>query len=246
MKIGGATYCKNDIEIELKNIKSNGFDFAELDLGFPVEPCEEFKERIKDCRNIVPILVGHLPEIDFKTDEIERCKKFIEILSEINCCTFVIHLFSRNLTTEDNLSQKIKGLMELAAYADERNSVIVLENTEEDINILERVFSKVTNICFCLDIGHANLFSKENRSSEFIEVFQKKLKHVHFHDNIGGNSESSDLHLPIGRGKIDYLIIRKLGEVGYSGNLTLEINCQKNEEKQLSVVFLRKLLKLHH
>lgn len=243
MKIGGATYCKNDIETELKTIKKIGFDFAELDLGMPVEPNEDFKNNIQKYKNIIPILVGHLPETDFKRDEIEKCKHFIDILSEIDCHIFIIHLFSRNLTTKDNLRVKIDGLKELSVYAKNKNSFLVLENTEEDVDTFKEVFNKIPEMFFCLDIGHANLFTKENRSLYFIDSFGKILKHVHIHDNMGGYSESSDVHLPLGNGKINFEpIIKKLNHISYSGNLTMEIISKNEDDKKSSILFIKKLL----
>ena len=243
MKIGGATYRRNDLGTELKCIRKIGFEFAEIDLGLPVEPNEELRTKIKNCKTTVPILVGHLPQIDFKLDEIERCKKFVEILSETGCRTFVIHLFSRNLSTKENLNLKINSLRELAICAKDRNSILALENTEEDAGKLNEVFSKIDEIDFCLDIGHANLFAKENRSLGLIAKFGKILKHVHIHDNNGGDSEKYDAHLPLGRGKISFEpIISKLKDAGYSGNFTLEIHSENEEDKKTSIHLLRKLL----
>jgi sugar phosphate isomerase/epimerase len=243
MKIGSATYCRNDLETELESIRKIGFEFAEIDLGLPVEPNEELRTKIKSCKTTVPILVGHLPQIDFRPDEIERCKKFVEILSETGCRTFVIHLFSRNLSTQENLNLKINSLRELAICAKNRNSILALENTEEDVDRLNEVFSKIDEIDFCLDIGHANLFARKNRSLVLIARFGKILKHVHVHDNNGGDSEKYDAHLPLGRGNISFEpIISKLKDTGYSGDFTLEIHSGNEEDKKTSIDLLRKLL----
>lgn len=247
MKIGSATHCRNDLETELKSIRKIGFEFAEIDLGLPIEPNEELRTKIKSYKAIVPVLVGHLPQIDFKRDQIERCKKFMEILSETGCRTFVIHLFSRNLSTKENLNLKISGLRELAICAKDRNSILALENTEEDVGKLNEVFSKINEIDFCLDIGHANLFARENRSFGFIDKFYKILKHVHIHDNNGGDSEDYDAHLPLGKGNISFEpIISELKDTGYSGNFTLEIHSKNEENKKTSIDLLRRLLNLQN
>jgi sugar phosphate isomerase/epimerase len=247
MRIGSATFCRNDLETELKSIRKIGFEFAEIDLGLPIEPNEELRTKIKSCNTIVPILVGHLPQIDFKRDEIERCKKFIEILSETGCRTFVIHLFSRNLSTKENLNLKINSLRELAICAKNGNSILALENTEEDVLKLTEVFSKLNEIDFCLDIGHANLFARENRSFGFIGKFYKILRHVHIHDNNGGDSEDCDAHLQLGRGNISFEpIISELKDTGYSGNFTLEIHSKNQADKKRSIDLLRKLLNLQN
>jgi len=243
LKIGGATWCKKNIESELQNLKSAGYDFAEIDLCLPIEPNKIFEGEIIKNKNIIPILVGHLPEIDFKEEEIERCKKFIEILSNQSVNLFVVHLFSRNLPTSENMDLKIKELKELAIFAKNNNSILALENTEEDVDILKKVFDKISEIGFCLDIGHANLFTKENRSINLIENFGKIIKHIHLHDNIGGNAEKFDLHLPIGAGRIDFVpIFDKLREIKYSGNITLEVYNPDKEYRKISIDRIKKRL----
>ena len=243
-QIGGSTYCKQDLESKLQNLKATGYDFAELDLGLPIEPNKIFEDELKRVRDIIPILVGHLPEIDFKEEEIERCKEFIEILSDQNVNLFVIHLFSKNLPTKNNIDLKIKSLKELADFAKSKNCILALENTEEDVEILKKVFDEIPAINFCLDIGHANLFAKENRSINLINNFGKfLLKHIHIHDNNGGNAEKFDLHLPIGAGNINFTpIFNKLKEIKYSGNITLEVYNPDKEYRKISIDKVRKLI----
>ena len=242
-KIGGATWCKQNIESELKKLQSAGYDFAELDLGLPIEPNSDFENAIEKVKNIMPILTAHLPEIDFAEEEIERCKGFIRILSKQNINIFVVHLFSKNLPTSGNIDLKINGLKEIANCAKDNNSILALENTEEDVNILKQVFDKIPEINFCLDIGHANLFAPENRSVNLIENFGNILKHIHLHDNVGGDAEKFDLHLPLGAGRINFVpIFDKLREINYSGNIVLEIYKPDEEYRQISINRARKLI----
>lgn len=240
MKVGGATYCKKSLRSELERLKDTGYDFAELNLGSPIQPSEEFRAKLNKVKNILPTLVAHLPEIDFKNEEIKKHKKFMEILSKENVKLFVIHLFSRNLPTKGNLALKIKGLKELASFAKKNNCSLALENTEEDARILKKVFNAIPGLFFCLDIGHANLFAKENRSVDLIKNFGSILKHVHAHDNLGGDAEKYDSHLPIGKGKINFApIFNKLKEIKYSGNVTLEIYNPNKKYRQVSLVRVR-------
>ena len=229
LKIGGSlrsslVFHKQDIKMELQNIKATGYDYAELGLGLSIKPDKKFKERLKTLRNLIPILSAHLPDIDHKKDEIERLKNFIEILSAQGIHLFVLHLFSPNLQTKENFDLKIRTLKNLADFAKSKGSDLVLENTEEDVIVLQKVFDIIPEIYFCLDIGHANILAKENQSINFITKFKKILKHVHVHDNVGGESEKSDLHLPIGEGNIKFEpIFEKLKEIEYSGNITYEL-----------------------
>ncbi|MDR3290920.1 MAG: sugar phosphate isomerase/epimerase [Methanobrevibacter sp.] len=71
-----------------------------------------------------------------------------------------------------------------------------------------------------LDIGHAftNGFREE-------ELYFDSVKHVHLSDNFG----DKDLHLSLGKGKIDFKkIMNKFKEKNYDGRFILEIN-DKNE-----------------
>jgi sugar phosphate isomerase/epimerase len=60
-----------------------------------------------------------------------------------------------------------------------------------------------------------------NMTSEILAAHGRRLKHVHLHDNRGGNQ---DLHLPLGAGNIDVLgSLRALKSCGYDGTITLEV-----------------------
>jgi len=43
-----------------------------------------------------------------------------------------------------------------------------------------------------------------NESISIIEKFGKLIRHVHLHDNFGGQSQADGLHLPIGDGTVDF------------------------------------------
>lgn len=247
LKIGGSlqvslTSYKRELKSEIHDFKRAGYDFAELALGLSIKTGKTFEDRLKTLRNLIPILSAHLPSIDHKKEEIEKCKNFIEILSDQGIHLFVMHLFSPNLQTKDNFDLKIKTIKYLADFANSKDSNIVLENTEEDVITLKRVFDVIPKIYFCLDIGHANIFVKENRSIKLINTFGKLLKHIHIHDNVGGDSEDSDIHLPIGEGNINFKpIFEKLKEINYSGNITLELYKPDLESIKKSIRRIREL-----
>jgi sugar phosphate isomerase/epimerase len=108
---------------------------------------------------------------------------------------------------------------------------LCLENTEENLKDLDKYFRELSFLRFCLDIGHANLFSKENKSIKFLKKFSQKLEHIHVSDNFGGNSEHHDLHLPIGTGNIDFKpIFQYIKKIRYNNTLTLESITKYREE----------------
>ncbi|MHA1992874.1 MAG: sugar phosphate isomerase/epimerase family protein [Candidatus Hodarchaeales archaeon] len=246
-KIGGSlqiplTSIKRDIELEVSNFRSAGYDYAELGLKLPAGSSKVFEDKLETIRNIIPLYSGHLPQIDYKKAEIELCKKYIESFSDQGINLFIIHLFSPNRPTKDNIEFKIRTLLDLADFAKDKDSILALENTEEDLKTLNRVFDRIPKIDFCLDIGHANLVPIGNKSIDLIKQFGKLLKHIHIHDNVGGDSEKHDIHLPIGEGKINFKpIFEKLKEINYSGNITIELYNADFESIKSSIIRLRQL-----
>ncbi|MHA2037131.1 MAG: sugar phosphate isomerase/epimerase family protein [Promethearchaeota archaeon] len=246
-KIGGSLIVKSDSQDiytipELREFKKVGFDYAELFLGKDIVPNNPLEDKLKTIRNQISILSGHLPDINHKKEEIERCKKFIGFMADLGIKTIVIHLYSPDIQTEENFDLKINTLKYLTETAKNKDITLALENTEEYGATLQRVFERIPDIDFCLDIGHANLFSKENRSIKLINNFEKRLKHIHISDNVGGDSESADLHLPIGEGNIKFKpIFEKLKEINYSGNISLELFKPDLESVKKSIRRLREL-----
>lgn len=77
---------------------------------------------------------------------------------------------------------------------------LLLENVlDPDPGILTRIAAELDDprLGLCLDIGHAAVYSGRP-VCEWTEAFLPYLRHVHLHDNDG----ATDLHLPLGAGKL--------------------------------------------
>jgi sugar phosphate isomerase/epimerase len=86
------------------------------------------------------------------------------------------------------------------------------------------VTEAVPGLGLTLDVGHAELITRKNRSFEIIERLRDSICHVHLHDNRGGRGSDDDLHLPIGQGIIDFTrVLEALTISGYKGTMTLEL-----------------------
>ena len=105
------------------------------------------------------------------------------------------------------------------------------DNAENIIKILE----EVPSLSLLLDIGHANLFGRQPEI--MIEKLFKKIKHVHLHDNKG----ESDLHLPLGCGKIEWVKVLRVLKRYYDGTITLEIFSKERDYVLLSREKLKQL-----
>jgi sugar phosphate isomerase/epimerase len=79
---------------------------------------------------------------------------------------------------------------------------LALENVFDDRpDPLRRLLDEVNSpfLGYCLDAGHANLFSRVPLA-EWVEALGPRLLEIHVHDNRG----EADEHLPLGQGNIDF------------------------------------------
>jgi sugar phosphate isomerase/epimerase len=89
-------------------------------------------------------------------------------------------------------------------------------------------------------VGHGQLLREENTSFTIIKKCPERIKHIHLHDNLGGNTPEDDLHLPPGRGIVDFKnIFNSLNNIGYIRTATLEL---KPVEIKSCLRFIKKLL----
>ena len=194
-----ANFQKNMQELKGKT------DFVEL-----------FLSNIESISNLIPykdqLRVIHLPNLNNSVYEA------LEISYQLNAEKAIIHFFTR---PQGNFDTKIDMLRKLCTKADEYDIRLCLENTAENVRLMEILFEYVPDLWFCLDIGHANLWN--NHPVDFIDVFSSRLCHVHIHDNHGGFSGEIDLHLAPGEGNIDFSeIFSALNSIQYSELMTFE------------------------
>jgi sugar phosphate isomerase/epimerase len=104
---------------------------------------------------------------------------------------------------------------------------VCLENLSEGPDDLAPVIKGCPELGITADIGHGEILSDGNRALEIIQEWPDRIKHVHAHDNRGGNRVKDDLHLPIGEGRIDFSpIFRALIDGGYRGTVTIEVSSE--------------------
>ena len=126
----------------------------------------------------------------------------IDIAHELGSDVLVFHggWNTDPLTGRDLLAQAAHEMLRHARGSD---VVLALENDEisrptlfhnpEDFAALD-----VPDLAFVLDVGHANTHG--HSAADFIEVMKGRIAEVHVHDNDG----TSDQHLPIGAGTVDW------------------------------------------
>jgi sugar phosphate isomerase/epimerase len=108
--------------------------------------------------------------------------------------------------------------------AAEYSITVCIENLSEEEKDFETAFQEIPDLRMTLDLGHGQLLCEKNRSLGFIENFPKRIKHIHLHDNRGGNSHTDDLHLPPGQGVIDFKgLFEALRRIHYDRTVTIEL-----------------------
>ena len=151
--------------------------------------------------------------------------RVLAVMPELEMRLLTLHLWmDPRFVREEVIAYKIGLLKRLTDMARGLGITVCLENLSESADHLADVFTAVPGLNLTLDLGHAELLSEENTSFGFLEKCLDRVKHIHLHDNRGGNSPDADLHLPLGEGKIDFpKIFQRLHDVDYRGTMTLEL-----------------------
>lgn len=228
IQLGGTARSPEDV-MELHEL---GLQFAEIPIVDPGK-FQTFKETYRDLSERTGLYyLCHGPREgdpnDVQALENTYFPKLIRILSgmpELGMRLLTIHLWmDPRFVNRKAISYKIGFLDRLIDHGREAGIEICLENLSETAAHLSDVFKVLPHLNLTLDIGHAQLLAGQNTSYGLIDRFPESIKHVHIHDNRGGNSPEDDLHLPIGEGIIDFgRIFRKLKTIGYHGTFTLEL-----------------------
>lgn len=229
-------------------LESNGLDFGEVVLK-DIESREYWKSNSCFCaRRKAFFLIAHGPH-EGNPNSLENLhgnympslRDTVLTVSRIGIHFLTTHLWmdSRHVLPEI-IEAKIKALCELSRFGKNEGVTISLENLSESSSDFRTVLSEIPDLAITLDIGHGQLLTRINRSFEIIRDFGQSVKHVHVHDNVGGQGVKDDLHLPIGEGTIDFeAIFQALVKSGYDGTMTLEL---KPEELLSSLALTKEMV----
>jgi sugar phosphate isomerase/epimerase len=236
MLIGGMNHPGHDVVEEIQWMAEIGLDFIDLTLEPPraavwnVDPktirvalSDHGLRAVGHTAYYLPLASAFESLRRAAVDEIKRC---IAAFAEIGIEWVNVHpdrsanILDRKLVIERN----IRSLEELLAAGREHRVGIMLENTPGHFNTaaqLAELLGPLPELGLHLDIGHCNLLTETNTAESILQVYGVRLKHVHLHDNKGGNA---DLHLPLGTGTVDLpRAIRALKKATYDGTITLEV-----------------------
>lgn len=163
------------------------------------------------------------------------------LMPKLNMRLLTVHLWmDPRFLKPETIEYKIDFLKRLLEIGQQAKITICLENLSESSNHMAPVFAALPELNMTLDLGHAELLSNHNTAFGFLQQYPERIQHMHLHDNRGGNSPDDDLHLPLGRGIIDFkAIFEAVKAADYSGTITLEL---RPDEIEQCLGYVKKLL----
>jgi len=254
MIIGAMNHPGRDLLKEIDWIGAMGFDFVDLTLEPPMA-----EARRLDLRAVRSVLENNgLSVVGHTAYYLPLCSPFealrqaavheliicVEAFAQLGAKWMNLHpdrqapLHDRKFIIEKNL----QSLGELLPIAQQHGIGLMIENLPGSYNTARQVgelLDPLPELGLHLDIGHANLLVELNSTDELLASYGKRLRHVHLHDNKGGNA---DLHLPLGAGTLETdHYVRSLQAVGYDETITLEVFTPDRHHLQYSLEVLRQL-----
>ena len=236
MLIGTMNHPERDIYEEIAWMAESGMDFIDLTLEPPAAASWEINpQKIRRALQAHRMaVVGHtawyLPMAsaipDVRQGAVAELRRCLQKFSEVGAKWMNIHpdrhapWHPRQFYIEKNL----ESLRQLLPDVEKYGVGLMIENLPGDYNSaaqLGELLGPMPELGLHLDIGHANLQVPHNTTHEILAAYGSRLRHVHLHDNKGGQA---DLHLPLGAGTVDVRAsVEALQACGYDGTITLEV-----------------------
>jgi sugar phosphate isomerase/epimerase len=254
MLIGAMNHPARDVFREMEWMAASGLDFIDLTIEPPLAASWRLDgkaiRRALEANGLA--VVGHtafyLPMAsaieELRQASVKELCRCIDVFSEVGVRWMNIHP-DRHTPMHDRafyIGRNILTLSEVMEYGRSRGIGLMIENLPGDYNSVEQLgelLNPLPELGLHLDIGHANLLVPHNTTSEILEAFGVRLRHVHLHDNKGGYA---DLHLPLGTGNLDLReTIGALKKCGYDGTVTLEVFSEDRHYLEYSRDVLRRL-----
>ena len=217
---------------EVMSLYDLGLQFAEIPISHPSKfmPLVPIYESLQ--KELGLYYLCHGPKEgdpnDVETLNQVYLPKVIElfpIMQNLSMQLLTIHLWlDQRFVRKESLLSKLSILKRIVEKAAEYQVTVCIENLSEEASDMEPAFREIPSLRMTLDLGHGELLCEKNRSLGFIEKHSDRIKHVHLHDNRGGNSHTDDLHLPPGEGVIDFKeLFEALRRIHYDHTVTLEL-----------------------
>ena len=235
MLIGAMNHPARPLSEQIRWLGEMGFDFLDLTLEPPHASSWNIDApaitRMLEANNLrvvghtAPFLPIASPVEELRQAALHEFRRCVDVFQRVGAQWMNVHpgmspMHDRTFTVQRNL----ESLRELLTYGRQKGLGIMIENLPDRFNTaqqLSELLDPLPELGLHLDIGHANLMTTSNTTREILAAYGDRLKHVHLHDNRGGNL---DLHLPLGAGNVDVAdSVTALKSCGYDGTITLEV-----------------------
>jgi sugar phosphate isomerase/epimerase len=253
MKYGAMNFPVKRVSKEIAEIGEMGFDYVELTMDPPEATPQKILTQKKSIRDLLTRygmkITGHLPTFLWTADLYESLRRVsiqenfdaLEAAAELGITKMALHpgyvTGLGRYVLDRAKGHGMESIELILKKAISLNITLCIENMFPQARFLsnpnefQEVFNAFPEIRLTLDIGHANLGSGRNKSSEFIRLYGYRIGHVHAGDNFG----KEDSHLPIGAGLIDFQkILRELKEAQYDDTITLEVFSKDRDYLRIS------------
>lgn len=232
--LGGTARSPGDVQ----RLYDLGLQFAEISITDPGEfsHLSDVYKGLKDKLDLYYVCHGPREgdpnnKETLEKDYLPKVLEILPLMKKLDMSLLTLHLwFDARFVKPDVITFKVELLDLIIDKASDKGITICLENLSESASHMAIPFKELSLLNLTLDLGHAQLLTKENRSYEFIKSYSGRIKHIHLHDNRGGDSYRDDLHLPPGKGTIDFKrIFKELKIIGYDQTVTLELKIHEIE-----------------
>lgn len=239
MYLGTLADPRGGVEQEMYYAKDRGFDYVEVSTEGPncsldlLMPRASELRRLKDelglfftCHTPWGWNIG-TPYPDIRNATVKQVLDTLDFAETIEARLVTVHMHTRYgmYDRKEMIRNMASSLTVLCDRAEKSGMAVTVENVDQSVNDMLRLFELEPRAKFHLDVGHANISIANGAAiHDFISVFRDRLHHLHVHDNKGGHNVEGDLHLALGMGNIDWpKVVRSLKAAGYDRTVTFEV-----------------------
>lgn len=236
-----------DLKEALDFAEANHFDFIELNMEYAFARNRLNVDELSSLfANFSLDIIVHLP---YRLDPASphnhvrdgACRELeaaIDTASTIGANVGIFHATTQ-ASSERWGNQKLReclysSVRRINEYSQKFDLKICLENLKDDFfdaGDFPEAFER-TSISGCLDTGHAYATGVDGSSqATLIRNHRDSIAHIHLNDT---RKDSTDEHLPVGFGKIDFAaIVEAMVEVDWEGTCTHEIYAYDLESRKM-------------
>ncbi len=253
MRIGAMNHPARDPIEEIQMFSSIGLEFIDLTIEPPcaaswrIDP-KEIRRVLDDVgMDVVGHTAFYLPIASafdsLRRAAVDELKKCIDAFAVIGSKWMNFHPDPRAFFHERPfvIKQNLSSVREVIDHGRQSGVGVMVENIPAGFNSavhLAELLDPLPDLGLHLDIGHCNLQVAKYTTGEILARFGDRLKHVHIHDNNGGNA---DLHLPLGVGTMNFKEqLAHVKKCGYDNTITLEVFAEDKHYLEYSRDVLRK------